>query len=242
MGTFDSHVDAPNQIRQEGEDIVISFERTGSTTGSVTWNIPPPSAGCNADNQAYNGIVVVLNTVANKVNNRPIDGTVYSGDPTADADLHTGDSLTGALIIGAFYDDKTTVKIDLTGLIPDTAYFITGHPVDNVHRYHQQGVSTYALPYLYTEPVADLGGYQEVCFGGTAKALTDATGLISGTTYTFDININTVDFDMLISGADALTFSDLITALNKAFKLLENPFQSTTAPNTGAYWYYYLGT
>ena len=71
MGTFDSHVDAPNQIRQEGEDIVISFERTGSTTGSVTWNIPTPARGCNADNQAYNGIVVVLNTVANKVGNRP---------------------------------------------------------------------------------------------------------------------------------------------------------------------------
>ena len=236
MGTFDSHVDAPNQIRQEGEDIVIAFERTGSTTGSVTWNIPSPAHGCNVDNQAYNGIVVVLNTVANKVDNRPVDGTVYTGDPTADADLHTGDSIDVALVIGAFYDDKTTVKLDLSGLIPDTAYFITGHAVDNVHRYHQQGVSTYALPYLYTEPVADLGGYHEVCWSST-KALTDSTGLSSTTSYTFDLQIDTTDHDITIDGADALTFGDLVTALNDAIKLLENPFQSTTAPNTGAYWY-----
>lgn len=235
MGTFDSHVDAPDQIRQEGEDIVIAFERTGSTTGSVTWNIPSPAHGCNADNQAYSGIVVVLNTVANKVENRPVDGTVFSGDPTADADLHVGDSINGALVIGAFYDDKTTVKLDLTGLIPDTAYFITGHAVDNVHRYHQQGVSTYALPYLYTEPVADTCGYQEVCYVGT-KALTDGTGLGSGN-FTLDLQIDTIDFDITISGTDAQTFGDLVTALNKAIELLENPFQSTTAPNTGAYWY-----
>lgn len=236
MGTFDSHVDAPNQIRQEGEDIVISFERSGSTTGSVTWNIPSPAHGCNVDNQAYNGIVVVLNTVANKVNNRPVDGTVYTGDPTADADLHVGDSINGALVIGAFYDDKTTVQIDLTGLIPDTAYFITGHAVDNVHRYHQQGVSTYALPYLYTEPVADSGGYHEVCWSGT-KALTDGTGLSSSASFTLDLQVNTVDHDITINGADAQTYGDLVTALNKAIELLENPFQSITAPNTGAYWY-----
>ena len=236
MGTFDSHADAPNQIRQEGEDIVISFERKDSTTGSVTWNIPTPAHGCNVDNQAYNGIVVVLNTVANKVNNRPVDGTVYTDDPTADSDLHAGDSINDALVIGAFYDDKTTTTINLTGLIPDTAYFITGHAVDNVHRYHQQGVSTYALPYLYTEPVADLGGYQEVCWSGT-KALTDATGLADGTTYTLDLNIDQVNYDLTISGADAQTFGDLVTALNKAIELLENPFQSITAPNTGAYWY-----
>ncbi len=236
MGTFDSHVDAPNQIRIEGEDISISFERTGSTTGTVTWNIPSPSAGCTADNQAYNGIVVVLNTVANAVPHRPVDGTVYTGDATADSDLHVGDKLIGALIIGAFYNDKTTTSINITGLTVDTAYFITGHAVDNVHRYHNQGVSTYALPYLYTSPQADTCAFQEITLL-TNSVLTDASGLTGGPTHTVKLQIDLIQYTLTITSANATTFSGLIDELNKAIKLLEKPFQGSTSPNTGAYWY-----
>ena len=237
MGTIDSHVDAPDQIRQEGEEIEISFELTGSTTGLVSWTIPAPAAGCTAGNQAYCGIVIVLNTVANTVGNRPVDGTVYTADPTADADLHAGDELNGALIVGAFYDDTTTTTLDVTGLVTDTAYFITGYAVDCVHRYHAQGMSTYALPFLYVSPQADQCSFQEVTFETNVLG-TDATGLGgSPQIHTVNLQIDTVQYTLNVAMGTAATYDDLTTELNKEIQLLEEPFQGSTSPNTGGYWY-----
>ena len=235
MGTFDPHVDAPQQIKQEGEELIISFERTSSTTGTVTWQIPPPANGCTSDNQAYNGIVLMLNTVANSVSNRPVDGTVYIGDATADVDLHVGDRINGALVIGALYGDKTTTSVDVSGLLQDTAYFITGHIVDGTYRYHFEGMSTYALPYLYLEPQADLCAYQEIEFNGAVNG-TDATNL-NAIDYTVDLQVDNVQYQLTVSGANALTFDELVDALNNAIEQLEDPFVGPTAPNTGAYYY-----
>lgn len=237
MGTFDPQVDAPKQIKQEGEELIISFERTGSTTGTVTWQIPPPANGCTSDNQAYSGIAIILNTVANKVENRPVNGTMYIADSTADVDLHVGDKINGALVVGAFYDDKTTTSLELTGLTPDAAYFITGHVVDGVYTYHFEGMSTYSLPFLYLEPKADSCAYHEIGFNGSTINGTDATNLNATGSYTVDLQVDSVQYQLTISGADALTFDELVEAFNNAIDVIENPFAGPTAPNTGAYWY-----
>ena len=236
MGTFDSHVDTPDQIRIEGENIVISFDRTGDSTGTITWNIPAPAAGCTSDNQAYTGFVIVGNTVANGVQNRPQPGTIYTGDPTMDSDLHAGDEIGDGLVVGAFYNDKTTTSVDVSGLVSNVAYFFTGHAVDNVNRYHKQGVSTYALPFLYTEPQEDFAAYQEVAFDDSVVS-TDATGLSAGETYTIDLTVDLVRYTLTIRGSEALTFGTLVDEINYQIQFVENPSQGTEGPNAGAYWY-----
>jgi hypothetical protein len=236
MSTFDSHSDFPDQIRIEGENIHISFERTNDSTGVITWTIPPPAAGCTVENQAYNGIVIVGNTVANSVSNRPVDGTVYTGDPTLDGDLHAGSELVTGLVVGAFYNDKTTTSLTVSGLEANAAYFFTGHAVDNVNRYHQQGVSTYALPFLYNQATPDETAFQEVEFDASVSA-TDATGLAVGETYTINLNIDGTNNTIRVRGTEARTFGDLVDEINYQILFIENPFQGDEGPNSGAYWY-----
>ncbi len=240
MGTFDSHVDAPKKLKQEGETLEIFLERVDATNGTITWVIPPPADGCTSDNQAYNGIVIVANTVANGPSNWPVDGTVYTADPTVDTDLHAGDSIGGGLVVGAFYNDKTTTSLDVTGLIANTAYFFTGHVVDNVTRYHKQGMSTYSLPFLYLEPQNDVAAYQEAFFSDSVVGTT-ATGLKAGspiTTYTVKLTVDVFStFTLSLRGSESQTYSELIDEINRAIKFTENPFQSAQAPNAGAYWF-----
>ncbi len=239
MGTFDSHVDAPKKLQQEGEMLEIFLERVDANTGEITWVIPPPADGCTSDNQAYNGIVIVANTVANGPSNWPVDGTVYTADPTVDTDLHAGDKIASALVVGAFYNDKTTTSLTVTGLIANTAYFFTAHVVDNVNRYHKQGMSTYSLPFLYRQPQIDLGGYQEIQIRPKGNP-TDATGLAAGspaTLYTIDLIVDNSGFKLNVRGAEAQTYSELVTEINREISLAQNPFQSTIAPSAGAYWF-----
>lgn len=102
MGTtYDKFADSPGQIRKEGQEITIKFTRTDDTTGVITWNIPRPSAGCNSETQAYDGIVVTVDNVpANYNSTSPKDGNYYDADPTADRDLHVGSKLDTALVVG----------------------------------------------------------------------------------------------------------------------------------------------
>ena len=240
MGTFDPHVDSPEQIKQEGEELIISFERTGSTTGRVSWIIPPPANGCTSENQAYCGIVVLLNTIPNKaVSTWPHEGVRYNADPTGDPDLFTGDQIGGAFVVGAFYDDRTTTSIDITGLDAEQTYFFTGHITSCVLVYHRQGMSTYALPYLYTDPTPDFGGHHEVALNSSGDGITgtDSTGLSLGTTYCIFTRIDGTEYDLFVNGTDAQTYDELTDAINKAIKQVENPQQSPVPPDKGAYYF-----
>ena len=142
MGVFDKFADAPNQIKKEGQEITIRFQRTGPTTGRISWNIPPPAAGCSKDgSQAYDGIVLTVNSKAsNYLSNAPKNAVFYTGDATGDADLHAGDKLDGALVVGAFYNDKTTTYLDVNDILPKTPYYVSGYAVDAQGRYHREGV------------------------------------------------------------------------------------------------------
>lgn len=239
MGTFDPHFDTPGQIIREGEEVELKFERLTSTTGRVSWKIPSPAHGCNVDNQAYNGMVVVLNTVANKVSNRPNDGIRYTSDPVADEDLHAGDKINGALVVGAFYNDKTTTEFVITDLEPDAAYFITGHAVDAQHRYHQAGASAYSLPIEVIEGTDDTTAFHEIELSNQGQDIlpTDSTNLAVGDIYTMTVTIDGTKHELQINGTDAQTFDDLVAAINKQLLLVDNPPQSSVPPNTGMYYY-----
>ena len=240
MSTFDPHWDSPEQIKQEGEEVELSFDRLTSTTGRVSWHIPPPSHGCNAENQAYCGMLVVLNTVVNRPANKPEDGIRYVGDPTADVDLHAGDDLNGALVIGAFYDDRTTVTFDVTGLVDGAAYFVTGHAVDCQNRYHQDGISAYSLPLELNPKGEDTCAFHEVTLNDDAGGVLpgDVTGLDIGRIYDFALTIDEdPQIQVEIDGAFGQTYQELTDEINKQLQLLLGPFQGPVPPNTGAYFY-----
>lgn len=234
MSTFDSYKDSPYQIRTEGQNITIKFEKTSPTTARISWNIPTPAIGCDSSNQAYNGIVVTLDTVPASRNTTPVDGTYYTGDPTANTNLHAGDRISTALVVGALYDDKITTFIDITGISENTPYYVSGYAVDAQGRYHTDGVHAYSMP--YGNPDGDsTPGYHSVCLGTNA---TDPTGLVPTSSYNFTLGYNGEDPQTItIDGSKASTVQSLIDEINKQIALIGDPLQSPTAPNINEYFY-----
>jgi hypothetical protein len=259
MGTFDTRNDTPLLLNKEALDITLKFDRTGPTTGRISWNIPTPATGCDSTTQAYCGMVLTLDTVAAVAGSAPLDGQTYTGDPTGDVNLHAGDKLGSALVVGAFYNDRITTFIDIGGLQPSSVYYVAGYPHDCVNRYYTVGVYAYSLDYTTNPILPDTNGYDIVKIGdGTGVQGTDSTGLIPSTIYQFKIimdgtteNVPNDPFDLnsfttktigteytvSINGSDALTYNDLVVALNHELQKLQNPPVSPTAPNTGSYYW-----
>jgi hypothetical protein len=240
MGIFQSFNDTPNQIKREGQEITVRFQRTGPTTGRISWNIPPPSMGCNAENQAYNGIVLTINSKAsNYLSNSPKDGTFYIADATGDADLHAGDKLDGAIVVGAFYDDKVTTFLDVNDIFPKTVYYVSGYAVDAQARYHREGVHAYSLPTGSDEwGLPDKAAQHDIIidlvggvFGSTP------TGLLYDTQYTLKIRINQKEYSILIDGENASNYTDLVAELKEQLALLGDVYISPLPPHTDSLYY-----
>lgn len=242
MGTFDRFKDSPNQIKIEGQEISLKFVRNGDGTATISWNIPAPAAGCAADQGAYDGIVITVDFAPpNYISTSPKDGTFYNYDTTVDKDLHAGDKIDTALVVGAFYNDKTTNKITVTGILPKTPYYFSGYAVDNVGRYHREGVHAFSLPtgpQELNKSTSDIPAYHDIfidVLGGIN--VNKNTGLDATKIYDFKIQINGNEYNLKVNGSDALTFSTLIKNLNKQFALLENPIQLPDYPNKNAYYW-----
>jgi len=235
MGVFDGIKDSPQRdIRAEGQTIAIKIEKTSPSTARISWSIPIPFAGCRIDELVYNGIVVTLDTSPTSIQKSPVNGTVYTADPTADSNLHAGDKITTSLVVFAAYDDKTTTFVDISGLSPNVAYYASGYAVDNVLRYHTEGVHSYSLPYGNAKEDS-IGGYQDVQINGAIG--TDPTGLIAATTYTFKLNADGTEYTIAIDGTLSPTYDDLVNQLNKQINLIGNPPQSNGYPNAGSFYY-----
>lgn len=239
MGIFDKYADTPGQIKKEGQEITIRFERTSETTGRISWNIPPPSAGCNSLTQAYDGIVVTLdNGPANYRSTSPVDAKYYDADNTGDRDLHLGSKLDTALVVGAFYNDKKTTSVLVTGLSSRTPYYISGYAVDAQARYHTEGVHAYSLPTgtgKKLEP--DKSAYQDIAIvSSNPVKSSDGTGLLDNRDYSFAIKMCCTRYDFTIHGRDALSYADLVIAINKAFAESICPPRGPNPPNFGEYY------
>lgn len=240
MGIFDKFFDSPDRIRTEGQEISLKFQRTSDTTGVLTWNIPPPSAGCNTDSQAYNGIVLTVSSQpANYNSTSPVDGKYYDGDPSVNPDLNTGSKLDGAMVVGAFYDDKTTTILNLTDLTPKTSYYFSGYAVDNVARYHREGVHSYSLPNGSGKPnnEMDLPAIQDVGIDSPQGITpTTFTGLDSSKNYALVVSVNDQKYTLNIPGTLALDYNDLVFQINQEFiRLTDNKYVGPYPPNTNQY-------
>lgn len=255
MSAFDIRADAPGLLRTESLHITIRFDRTSETTGRVSWNVPIPAAGCAAGDQAYCGILVTLDTKPVSSSALPQNGEIYSSDPTASTNLHAGDKLGTALVVGAFYNDRDTTYFDVTGLLPNTPYYVSGFPTDCQFRYYREGVHAYSVDFKQTG-TADTASTQVVILNEgsdpSGVQLTDATGLLPATTYEFNVHLGVVPrpnrpmddqecvlvppkYTISVDGTDAVTYADLITEINRKFAMIDNPIQNITPPYAGAY-------
>lgn len=257
MGTFDIRPDAPGLLRAESLNTTIKFDRTGPTTGRISWGIPTPAAGCTADTQAYCGMLVTIDTTPTSSSKLPVNNTVYSSDPTADVNLFAGDRIGTALVVGAFYQDRETTFMDVSGLKQNSPYFISGFPTDCEFRYFREGVHAYSTDYRAEETnlTADTYGSQVVEFpGGHGKQPTDVTGLLTGVDYEFNMQLGVVPkpqgpthnlacvpttetYTITIPGETAGTYGALVEEINKQISLLDHPAMGPQPPNTNAYFY-----
>ena len=257
MSTFDIAADAPGLLRAEAININLKFDRTGPTTGRISWNVPTPAAGCTAENQAYCGILITVDTKPASAGKGPVDGTIYTSDPTVDTNLFAGDTLDTAKVVGAFYQDRTTTFVDITGLMANTPYYVSGFPVDCQNRYFVSGVHAYSTEYA-NRGTDGTNGTQVVVLNSSAAEMgvqpTDATGLVPTSNYQFKIQLGiTPTFNrpvdsvecvptapvhtITVNGLDGQTYEELIVAINKQFALLSTGTQGPTAPNAGTYYW-----
>ena len=231
MAALGFYADAPYKIVNEGREITLKLQKTSPTTAKVVWNIPKGAPGCSVDDLAYNGIVIVADNVPIKGDQTPTNQKYYTGDAVVNSDIHAGDRIGSGLVIGAFYDDKTTTTLEISGLVPNTPYYIAGFAVDNVGEYHKEGVHSYSQSYQeQSVNNQDKPGYQYVQLG---IAPTDSTGLDSTQSYSFNIDIDGTSHVINLSGLTSQTYSELVNTLNEKFSLLNNPYQGTNPPNYG---------
>jgi hypothetical protein len=248
MGVFDKFNDAPNQIKKEGQEIVIRFQRTGPTTGRISWNIPASVAGCSTgSNAAYDGIVITVSSKpANYLSTSPKNGVYYTGDATVNSDIHAGDAIDGSLVLAALYHDRTTTFIDVTDVTERTPYYVSGYAVDGQGRYHREGVHAYSLPTGSEE----WGGIDKVA---KHDIIIDVTGGIDPSTVigiderdglpvigqqTLKVKLGKKTYDIVIDNADLHDYADLISVLTERLTLLDDSVTVTNgvAPHTGTYY------
>ena len=258
MGAFDSFADAAFQIKTEGENITISFSRGVPATGqgTVNWNIPAPAHGCQTEDGrgAYCGMLVLLREGGPLLPEHiPQDGTYYTADPSADSNIHVGDKIGDALVVGAFYEGETkskgeelTTSFVVSDLKPNTAYYVAGYATDCQARYHSDGTRAYSDEYgSPNEP--DISAVQTIQLPptGSGVLLTDGTGLVPSTIYEFDVVIddtfptgeNYKIAEITVDGLDVLTYEDLLNEINRQISLVDNPPQSPYPPNAGQFYW-----
>lgn len=238
MSVLGAYKDEPGKITYEGREISLKFVKTSSTTGRLSWTLPKGAPGATLDNLAYNGIVIVGATNEIHVPDcGPVDGQRYVGDPTLEFNIHAGSKINDTyLVVGAFYDDKATIFVDLTGLTPNAPYYFAAFAVDNVLKYHTEGVYSYPLRYKL-DPMAEAGpGSQSVKLGVLSNASTGPG--ITATTHSFKIQIDGApDVTIVVNDTSISTYQHLVDELNRLFSIIQSPFQGTNPPNTNAIFY-----
>ena len=229
MSVYDPFEDIPNKIISEGQQISITFTKVSATSADISWTLPADLDSINYPPSVYNGIVIVLDTVPIVAAQTPVDGKFYVADYTADPDLHLGSKIGTGLVVGAFYDDKTTTSVTIQGVEPSVEYYVAGFAVDNVTRYHTAGVRTYSLELALNEPGADTSGFNLVKLG---VQNTDSTGLLPTNNYTLYVTIDGISYTWNFLGSTIPTYQDLIDAINFKIATIDNPYSGAIPQGT----------
>jgi hypothetical protein len=264
MSTFDIQTDTPGLLRHESLNMTLVFNKTGQATGRVSWNIPAPATGCMANTQAYDGIIITIDTNPIHTKKQPNRGTIYEADSNIDNNLFVGSMIGTAKVVGAFYSDLKTTTLDISGLLPDIPYYVSAFPVDSTYRYYIEGIHAYSQD-LSNRGTNSTNGHQRLLINhGNGILPTDDTGLLADIDYTFNIQIGLVPAPkgpknildcypteptrtITIPANTANTYDELVTQINIQLSLIDNPYHGATAPNTGTiyfdgtHWYTWTG-
>jgi hypothetical protein len=247
-------------LRQEAVNITLTFTRTSDSTGRISWNIPSPAAGCAAGTQAFCGMVLTLDTTPADSSKTPKNGTVYQSDPTGDSQLFAGDKIGTSLVVGGFYQDTTTTSMDVTGLKPNTPYYVSGFPTDCQFNYYPAGVHAYSQNYTNDRDPASSSKQVAIVSkpdGSTSLLPNDYTGLVAGIQYKFNTIVGMGDsvsqphipltpdmcvrypkqYPITIDGQYAQTYQELIDQINQQFGIATGAPQSPFPPNTGVFYW-----
>lgn len=250
MSEFDSHADIPFQLKIEGEKITVKWQPgvptqstpgvANSAEGTISWNIPSPARGCAtiADGtSAYCGAIVLVSNSPLGLAEQPVDGQIYDADPTVDSDVHAGDTIGNALVVGAFYEgEKKANELEMTtsfvvsGVDANTPYYIAVHAADCQFRYHHDGSAAYSREYAQ-DGTADTPSRQVIELGSGVSSTDSLPGrnfCIPGSpsvnsTYKFELLITdsypnvTKDqlYPVVIDGAENCTYRDLVFNIRK---------------------------
>lgn len=241
--------DTPFQIEHEGQTIDLTFTKTTPDTATIKWNIPAPAVGCGDDQGAYNGIVITMDDKSVLNGQRPVNATYYTADPTADTELHAGDKIGDAVVVGAFYDDDTTTSLEVSDIVPNRPYYFSAYAVDKQGRYHRDGVHAYSLEWAKETKDRDYPGYQEVRVLGPHSKKVDIrtmkepvtgtlhgqwTGLPVDKSYILKAHTDKLGTtDIEIEGATAQTYEDFVKQFNEKLALAIAPSMNAGAPNIG---------
>lgn len=252
MSNSGPYRDGPNQLKYEAQQISLTFVKDTPETGLLTWNIPAPVFGCNEDARAYNGIVITASRIPVTQSQKPINGTFYSSDSTVSTQLHAGDVIGDAIVVGAFYDDDTTTSLRVTDIESQTAYYFSAYAVSLQGIYDPAGAHAYSLPLGREGEFKDFPAYQEIRVLGPANKRINirsyreqpvgsmlgeaSTNLTPTTEYIATICSDLLgdNIELPIVGAYAQTWDQLVTELNKQIALSTNPTMSHVPPNTGS--------
>lgn len=230
---FGTYTDAPDGIEHDSSGLNLIFSRTDGTSGTISWINPSVNQqSVRGSANTYNGLVIVGSERPITINQQPVSGTEYQGDPSMNRDVHLGDEINGALVLATTYGDKLTQTVTVTGLIPGKHYYFAGYASDNVYRY-STGSFSYSLDVrLEQQPGHD--PYSVVLY---PKEPTDPIALESGLTYHFKVQLGDGDHIQTYSVAidpsiDTITdFQSLIDVINDKLIRQQANYTSTTPPN-----------
>ena len=244
--------DGPNQIKYEAQQISLTYVKETPETARISWNIPSPVFGCDENARAYNGIVITVSSIPVTQAQKPINGTAYIADATVSKQLHAGDKLGEAYVVGAFYDDDVTTSLLVSDLEPLTPYYFSAYAVSAQLIYDQAGAHAHSLPMGRESEFQDYPAYQEVRVLGQANKRVNirtykkspigsmlgqaSTNLDSATVYNVTVCSDILGDNVALPlvGIEAQTWDEMITELNRQVALATNPLMSPTAPGTGS--------
>lgn len=247
--------DGPNQLMYEAQQIAVSAVKTAPDTYTIAWNVPNPVFGCDPSARAYNGVVVVASTVPISQVDKPVRGNIYTADPTVSPDLHAGDVIGNALVVGSFYDDDITTQVTVTGVDSATPYYFGVFAVSAQLTYDPNGAYAYSLPLGREGEFKDYPAYHELRVLGpnnrrmNVKTFTEAsqgsmlgsaaTNLDPSTSYEVTLCSDRLGDNVSINimGNSAQTWDEFVESVNREIALISNPIMSPSHPNIGSYYY-----
>lgn len=219
MSTYSPFKDTPFTINDEGNRISIEFKPGSDSTATITWGIPANIDNPNLPPNTYDGLVVLIDT--KPIEAKPTNGQFYTSDNTADELKHVGDRIGECLVVGAFYNDKTTTSLTLTDILPKTNYYVAAFAVDNVRVYHD-GIFSYELPLTLKNDTKSTKGYQTVKLGvlptDTLSVNHDFRLYIDSTPYNFNVT--------------ASTYAELVNEINRGIVQIDNVYFGSDPLNT----------